>query len=150
MSDELAPAVGGLFVTDPVPALIGGLRSTGSYVFPKTALSGDPRAIDDAVSEVLLSRQGRLWSWTDSRACPPPPFISKDAQFEPIGIVAVELDKEQMIVLGQLSDHNLIPLLYVGQLMELTLALVGSQDGTPRSTWAWAPVVEPANQAEAG
>jgi uncharacterized OB-fold protein len=136
---SLRPAVDGLFVIDPEPALIGGRRSTGSYLFPLIAGAGDPDAADDDVEQVLLSRHGRVWSWTDTQVSPPPPYIAAADPYEPVGIVAVELEHERMVVLGQLAEGVLLTDLRLGMEMELTTREIGSSAGEPVLTWAWTP-----------
>ncbi|MCU1428720.1 MAG: putative nucleic-acid-binding protein containing a Zn-ribbon, partial [Actinomycetia bacterium] len=99
------PAVEGWFVTDDEPALVGarGTRS-GSYFFPTSlAVSGNPHTPGEERENVLLSRTGRVWSWTTNHYAPPEPYMSPDP-FVPYTVVAVELQREQMVVLGLLAD----------------------------------------------
>ena len=40
-----------------------------------------------------LSRRGRLWSYTENRYAPPPPYPAGES-FEPFAVAAVTLDRE--------------------------------------------------------
>ena len=45
----------------------------------------------DATDEILLSRKGKLWTWTVQRFPPPaPPFIGDPESFVPFGVGYVE------------------------------------------------------------
>ena len=84
------------------PYLIGGkCHQCGTYVFPPRANNCPNPACDgDELAQVPLSRRGTLWSYTENRYAPPPPYPSPDP-FEPFAIAAVELADEGLIVLGQ-------------------------------------------------
>ena len=64
------PAVEGFFTMGDEPQLIGGRLETGGYCFPLHLGGSDPRSPAGSVDEVLLSRRGRIWSFTNS-AYPP-------------------------------------------------------------------------------
>ena len=66
-----------------------------------------------------LSRRGTLWSYTENRYAPPPPYPSPDP-FEPFAVAAVELADEGLIVLGKVVEGTLAADLKVGMEMELT------------------------------
>jgi len=140
MTTDAVPIVDGLFTVGPEPALIGGRRANGSYVFPYGLGGGDPDDVSDDVEKVLLSRFGHLWSWTDSRYRPPAPFIPLTDPFEPVVVAAVELEREQMIVLGQVAPGASTEDLVLGQQMELVVGPIGTEDGQSRVVWMWAPV----------
>ena len=76
---------------------------SGSYFWPTAiAASGNPSAPGEEREPVELSRRGRLWSWTTNHYAPPEPYVAPDP-FVPYTVCAVELDAEQMVVLGQLA-----------------------------------------------
>ncbi len=80
------PAVEGWFTTDGAkPALLGSrCRSCGTYAFPKEAFAcRNPRCASRDFDEVELSRRGRVWSYTDARYQPPPPFVAPSEPYEP-------------------------------------------------------------------
>ena len=105
MSKTRVPAVENWFTTDEsAPALLGakGVES-GSYYWPTAvAVSGNPSAPGEERRPVELSRTGRLWSWTTNHYAPPEPYVAPDP-FVPYTVCAVELGREQMVVLGQLA-----------------------------------------------
>jgi uncharacterized OB-fold protein len=136
-------AIEGWFTLDPqAPALLGShCASCGSYAFPKESFScRNPHcpAPTGRLEEVTLSRRGRLWSFTDNRYAPPPPYVAGDP-FEPYAIAAVELEREKLVVLGQVARGIGVDRLEVGMEMELVLeTLFEDGDGT-HLVWKWRP-----------
>ena len=94
------PAVEGFFTMGDDPQLIGGRLETGGYCFPVHLGGSDPRRPAGAVEEVLLSRYGTIWSFTNSAYPPPPPFIVAEP-YVPVVVAAVELAEEQMLSWGR-------------------------------------------------
>ena len=137
------PAVEGLFTVDgDEPRLIGGrVPGTESYFFPKHLGGTDPRVGPVELEEVLLSRRGRLWSYTTSHYPPPPPFVVTTEPYKPITIAAVELEAEKMVVLGQCSAGITPDDLEAGMDMELTVETLYSdaETGTDYLVWKWRP-----------
>jgi acetyl-CoA acetyltransferase/uncharacterized OB-fold protein len=106
------PAIDGWFATDGSgePYLIGGkCHQCGTYVFPPRANNcPNPSCDGDELAQVPLSRRGTLWSYTENRYAPPPPYPSPDP-FEPFAVAAVQLADEGLIVLGKVvkgTDHH--------------------------------------------
>ncbi len=132
------PAVEGWFTTGDAPALLGGrCRACGTYTFPRQQLvCPNPGCTSRELDEVQLSRRGRIWSYTDNRYQPPPPYVSPDP-FEPYGIAAVELAEERMVVLGQLDGAGEVR---VGQEVELVLGTLFEDDEHEYLVWKWRPV----------
>ena len=139
MSDS--PAIDGWWAFD----LSGAPHLTGAkcpvcdtYVFPPRAGScPNPSCEAGELEPVALSRRGTLWSYTENRYQPPPPYPQRDA-FEPFAIAAVELADEGVIVLGKVADGTLAADLTVGMQMELTtMPLYVDDDGTERTVYAW-------------
>jgi uncharacterized OB-fold protein len=141
VSKTRVPAIDGWFTIDEAePQLIGarGVQS-GSYFWPTgVAVSGNPAAPAEAREEVLLSRRGRLWSWTTNHYAPPEPYVAPDP-FVPYTVCAVELGEEHMVVLGQLATGADPAMLEVGMEMELVLGPLYSDDGHEYVVWQWAP-----------
>ena len=137
-----APAVEGWFTMDAsAPALLG-TRCTecGTYFFPReTRFCRNPACDGTELEEVPLSRRGKVWSFTDNRYQPPPPYMSPDP-FEPYAIAAVELAEERMVVLGQLAGGASIDDLRVGQEVELVLETLYEDDENAYVVWKWQPV----------
>jgi uncharacterized protein len=135
------PAIDGWFATDDVgiPHLIGSkCPRCGTYVFPPRANNcPNPGCDGDQLDHVPLSRRGKLWSYTENRYAPPPPYPAPDP-FEPFAVAAVELADEGLIVLGKVVDGTLAADLQVGMEMELTtMPLFVADDGVERIVYAW-------------
>lgn len=141
------PALGaeGWFTPDdPEPALLG-LRcvTCGTYVFPR-ADYGCPNPACDGTdfAEVRLSRRGRIWSYTDARYQPPPPYVVPTDEHDPFAIAAVELADEGLVVMGQLTAGVKVEDLHVGQEVELVVDVLFSDDDTDHLIWKWRPLAE--------
>lgn len=135
------PAVEGWFATDESGAthLIGGkCTRCATYVFPPRENNcPNPACDSDELALVPLSRRGVVWSYTENRYAPPPPYPSPDP-FEPFAVAAVELEEEGLIVLGKVVEGTLATDLKVGMAMELTtMALYTDDNGVVRTTYAW-------------
>ena len=135
------PAVDGWFTMGDEPALLGSRGAeTGSYFFPKNlAFSRNPIAPTEDLTEVELSRRGKVWSWATNHYQPPAPFMSPDP-FVPYTVVAVELIEEQMVVLGPLAPDADPSTLSVGTEVEVTLGTLYEDDDHEYVIWQWKPV----------
>ena len=72
--------------------------------FPREeAFCRNPGCAGETFDEVELSRTGRVWSYTDARYQPPPPYIPAAEPYEPFALAAVELEAEGLVVLGQVA-----------------------------------------------
>jgi uncharacterized OB-fold protein len=136
------PAIEGWFTTDEEPALLGSRCETcGNVAFPgQTIYCRNPGCDGDTFAEVKLSRRGRVWSYTDARYQPPPPYIPRTDPYEPFAIAAVELDAEGIVVLGQVADGYGVDDLAVGATVELVVEPLYEQDETTYVIWRWKPV----------
>jgi uncharacterized OB-fold protein len=135
------PVVEGLFGdTDGGPRLLGGhCPRCGAWFFPKQwSFCRNPHCDGGPLDDAPLSARGRLWSWTDNRYAPPPPYPARDP-FEPYGVAAVELTDEQMVVLGQLARGTDVAALTLGQEMELVVEPLYEDDEAIRTVWKWRP-----------
>ncbi|MDX1693474.1 MAG: Zn-ribbon domain-containing OB-fold protein [Ketobacteraceae bacterium] len=136
------PALEGWFTMDrDKPHLLGTqCQACGTYYFPRqSTFCRNPECDSEAFEEVKLSRSGRVWSFTNACYQPPEPFIAPDP-FVPFTIAAVELEKEKMIVLGQVVDGVNVSDLAAGMEMELVLDTLFEADDTVKLTWKWKPV----------
>ncbi len=133
------PAVEGLFTMGDAPQLIGGRLETGGYCFPMHLGGSDPRRPAGGVEEVLLSRLGTIWSFTNSAYPPPPPFIVTEP-YVPVVVAAVELAEERMVVLGQVTSGWTVDDLEVGMAVKLDLGVLYTDDEVDYMTWQWRPV----------
>lgn len=142
MSLTQVPAIDGWFTLDPdAPALLGTrCVACGSYFFPKeTTFCRNPECTGREFDEVELSRRGTVWSFTDNRYQPPPPYMSADP-FEPYTIAAVELDRERLVVLGQMVKGIDPTQLRAGLEVELVLDVLFADDEHEYLVWKWKPV----------
>jgi uncharacterized OB-fold protein len=134
-------AVEGWFTMDEeTPHLLGAKGAeSGSYFFPKAlAVSANPAAPFEEREDVLLSRRGRVWSYTTNYYEPPPPYVAPDP-FVPYTVVAVELETEQMVVLGPLATGADPSSLRIGMEVELVLGPLYEDDEHEYVVWQWAP-----------
>ena len=136
------PAVEGLFTIDAgEPRLLGSrCGGCGSYFFPpQREVCRNPGCSDADLTEVALSRLGRLWSYTSANYKPPPPFVA-DEPFESFAIAAVELQEEGLTVLGQVAQGVTLDELHTGMGMELVLETLYEDAERTYLTWKWRPV----------
>ncbi|MER3452185.1 MAG: benzoylsuccinyl-CoA thiolase [Acidimicrobiia bacterium] len=110
-------------------------RSCGSWVFPPvTPFCPNPACGASDLEDRPMSRRGTLWSYTENRYPPPPPYVAGEP-FEPYTVAAVELAGERMIVLGQVANGVPTTALRVGLAMEVTIEPL--PDGL--EVWKWRP-----------
>jgi uncharacterized protein len=148
------PAVEGWFSTGAdgeAPALLASRCTTcGTVVFPRVeGFCRNPACRGREVDEVRLSRTGTVWSCTDARYQPPPPYIPATDPFEPFAIAAVELAAERLVVLGQVAAGYGVDDLAVGDTVELVVEPMHTDDdGVEHLIWRWRPTA--ASDGEAG
>ncbi len=135
-----APVLEGWFTLDAgAPQLLGSrCTACGTYYFPKLkTFCRNPDCAGEQFEEVPLSRTGKIWSFTNAVYQPPEPYVQVDKDaFVPFAIAAVELEKEKMIVLGQVVAGVGVESLKAGLNVELVLEPL--PDG--KLTWKWKPV----------
>jgi len=121
------------------PQLIGGrCKSCGTYFFPKSSVIHKPDCKDRQVEEVLLSRKGRLDSFTVQRFAPPPPFKSP-TPFIPYAIGWVALP-EGVAIAGILTGRK-IEDFEMNMDVELVVEKAWvEEDGNEAMTWKWRAV----------
>jgi uncharacterized OB-fold protein len=138
----IVPALEGWFTMDAEkPHLIGTqCKSCNTYYFPKQSLfCKNPACNSDAFDEVQLSRTGKVWSFTNACYQPPEPYVAADP-YVPYAIIAVELEKEKMIVLGQAVEGVDVSQLKAGMDVELVLEKLFEDEQSVKMTWKWKPV----------
>ncbi|HEY3830998.1 MAG TPA: OB-fold domain-containing protein [Acidimicrobiia bacterium] len=137
-SAKRVPAIDGWFTMDEAaPELIAtrGVDS-GSYFWPPTlAVSANPNAPFEDREPVRMSRTGTLWSYTTNHYAPPEPSV----QEAPYTVCAVELEEEQIVVLGPLATGADASLLRLGMTMELVLGPLVVEDGVEHVIYQWSP-----------
>ena len=140
------PAVEGFFTIEEEAHLIGGrFKKSGSYCFPKSLGGSDPDFPEDEIEEVLLSRVGKIWSYTNSAYPPPPPFIAAEP-YVPIVIAAVELEEEKMVIIGQVVNGYSVEDLSVGMPVEVKGGTLYEDSEYRYLTWMWKPLFEEQKQ----
>ncbi len=141
MSKTKTPAIEGWFSMDSdAPALLGTqCKSCKTYFFPKeTSFCRNPSCAGSEFEEVPLSRRGKLWSFTNNCYKPPAPYVAKDP-YETFAVAAVELEKEKMVVLGQVVPEVGVEDLKAGMEMELVLDTLFEDDENEYMVWKWRP-----------
>lgn len=148
MAHTRTPVVAGWFTADAEPEdfrLLGTRCSACSAVFfpREDSFCRNPGCPGGELTEAPLSRRGRVWSFTDCRYRPPAPYVSDPAvAWEPYTLVAVELESEGMVVLGQTVTGVTVGDLAIGMEMEVVPGLLDEGGVTTRTTWRWRPVRE--------
>lgn len=135
------PAVEGWYSLDADNFhLIGSCcKACGTYYFPKLAtFCKNPSCDSEEFDEVPLSNEGKIWSYTNSCYQPPLPYVSAEP-FEPYTLAAVKLEKEQMIVMGQVADGYTVDDLKVGDDMVLVLDTLHETEDEAKTIWKWKP-----------
>ena len=142
MGDALIPIAAGLFtVADGLPRLIGSqCGRCGTVAFPRQPSC--PKCTSVEVSERLLARRGKLWSWT-IQCFPPksPPYAVDDPDsFEPYGVGYIELPGEVRVE-ARLTEADPARL-RIGMPMELTLVPAPGGEARGAATYAFRPITK--------
>lgn len=135
------PAVAGWFTTDDAPTLLGSrCDSCGVVAFPPRSNGcPNPQCRSTQLSSHPLARTGRVWSYTDARYQPPPPYVSPSDPYEPFVLAAVELDADGLIVLGQMTAGCRADDIRVGLPVELVVEPLLETDDAVQLVWRWKP-----------
>jgi uncharacterized OB-fold protein len=135
------PAVEGWFTVGDDPALLGSrCGSCGTFAFPAEArFCRNPDCDGEEFETVELSRRGTIWSYTDARYQPPPPYVAADP-YVPFCLAAVELAAEKLVVMGQLVAGVTVDELTVGDEVELVVDTLYSEGDDDVLVWKWQPV----------
>jgi uncharacterized OB-fold protein len=135
------PVAEGLFTwPSEAPQLIGSrFPESGVITFP--AATSCPKTSSRVVEQVLLPREGTLWSWTVQAFLPKsPPYAGKETakDFVPYGVGYVQL-ADDVIVEARLTE-NRPDHLTIGMPMELVIIPFTTDDaGNEVVTYAFAP-----------
>jgi uncharacterized OB-fold protein len=134
----MTPVIEGWFTTGDEPALVGTrCRACRTVFFPReTAFCRNPSCTSTDLDETELSRRGRVWSYTDARYQPPPPYVPRTDPYEPFALAAVELEDEGLVVLGQVADGYGVDDLSIGTPVELVVEPLDESS----LIWRWKPV----------
>lgn len=132
------------------PRLLGGCCSgCGTYYFPPgVQYCRNPACDSEQFDEVELSNRGRIWSCTTAEYPPPPPFVAPEP-YTPFALAAVELEKEKIVILGQLATGVSIGDVAIGDEVELVLETLFEDDDKDYLVWKWRPLEAGAEGAAA-
>jgi uncharacterized OB-fold protein len=135
------PAVPGWFTTDDPPVLLGSrCRACGVVAFPpRSDRCPNPSCRGTEVDEHRLARTGTVWSFTDARYQPPPPYVSPSDPYEPFVLAAVELDADGLIVLGQMVEGCTAADVAVGDRVALVVEPLLETEEAVQLVWRWKP-----------
>lgn len=141
MGKKSAAITGWYSLDEDNPHLIGTqCTRCQTYYFPKQRnFCRNPDCGSEAFEEVPLSRKGKIWSYTSASYKPPEPFIAPDP-FVPYTIAAVELDREKMIILGQVVAGVEPTDIKVGDPVELVMDTLYTDDEGEKLIWKWQPI----------
>ncbi len=147
--EKVAVLDGWFTMNQDKPHLLGTrCKGCGTYYFPKQSMyCKNPACDSEEFETVELSRTGKVWSFTNACYQPPEPFVAPDP-FVPFTIAAVELEKEKMIVLGQVIAGVNVSDLKAGMEMELVLDTLFEDATSEKLTWKWQPVSNTATGAK--
>ena len=123
------------------PRLLGNRCSQcGTYYFPAHRnYCRNPACDGESFEPVELSPRGKIWSYTNACYPPPPPFVASDPH-EVFALAAVELEKENLVVLGQLAAGVSVSDVKIGDEVEITLDTLSEDDKHRFVVWKWRPV----------
>ncbi|MEV0092703.1 zinc ribbon domain-containing protein [Streptomyces sp. NPDC050738] len=122
--------------------LLGTRCSACSAVFfpREDSFCRNPACTGGELVQVPLSPRGRVWSYTDGRYRPPAPYVSDpSAEWKPYVLLAVELEAERMVVLGQAAPGVELADLTVGMEVEVVPGVLSEDADTTWTTWHWQP-----------
>ncbi|TVZ91904.1 Zn-ribbon domain-containing OB-fold protein [Streptomyces sp. BK340] len=144
MTRTRTPAVSDWFTGEGDEFRLLGTRCTScaSVFFPREDVHcRNPHcAGGTALEEVPLSRTGHIWSYTDSRYRPPSPYVSNpELPWELYALIAVELESERIVVLGQAVPGVTVADLTVGMEVEVVPGVLGEDTETTWTIWQWRP-----------
>ncbi|WP_190138535.1 Zn-ribbon domain-containing OB-fold protein [Streptomyces longispororuber] len=144
MARRKAPVVARWFAGEGDAFRLLGTRCSrcGAVFFPREDdFCRNPQCGDGELSEVALSPRGRVWSFTDGRYRPPAPYVSDpELPWRPYTLIAVELEAERMVVLGQGAPGVTVADLEVGMEVEVVSGVLHEDAETTWTTWHWRPL----------
>jgi len=136
------PAVEGWFTLEGgSPSLVGSrCTSCGTFAFPAEATyCRNPDCDGQEFETVALSRRGKIWSYTDARYKPPPPYVPAEP-YVPFCLAAVELAAEKLVVMGQVVGGVTVDDLNVGDEVELVVDTLYAERDSDYLVWKWQPL----------
>jgi uncharacterized OB-fold protein len=143
MSRVRTPVVAGWFTGEGDDFRLIGTRCSacGSVFFPREdRFCRNPGCEGGELTELSLSKQGHVWSYTNNHYRPPSPYVTNpELPWEPCALVAVELEAERIVVLGQAASGVTVADLAVGMEVEVVPGVLHEDAETIWTTWQWRP-----------
>ncbi|MGW2507335.1 Zn-ribbon domain-containing OB-fold protein [Streptomyces sp. NPDC001588] len=143
MPHARTPAVAGWFTGEGDDFRLVGTRCSacGSVFFPREdTFCRNPECEGGELTATPLSGRGRVWSYTDTRYRPPSPYVTNpELPWEPYALVAVELEAERIVVLGQAAAGVTVGDLRVGMEVAVVPGVLYEDAETAWTTWNWRP-----------
>lgn len=123
------------------PRLLGSqCRQCHTWYFPQhDQYCGNPECESESFEQVELSNRGKIWSYTNAGYPPPAPFVADDP-YEVFAIAAVELEKEKLVVMGQLVKGVTVDDVKIGDEVELAIETLYEDDENQYMVWKWKPL----------
>ena len=123
------------------PRLLGSqCTACNTYYFPKhEQYCRNPSCESESFDQIELSNRGRIWSYTNAGYPPPPPFVADDP-YEIFAMAAVELEKEKLVVMGQLVKGVTVDDVKIGDEVELALETLFEDEENEYIVWKWKPI----------
>lgn len=124
------PIADGLF-TWPTeqPQLIASRRASGGLTFPA----------EKNEEQVLLSREGKLFTFTTQEYPPPSPYGGPTGPGEFVRYAVGMVELPEGILIEGVIPLDAATVLSIGQTMKLVVAPFVSKDSTERVTYTWVP-----------
>lgn len=143
MPHARTPVVAGWFTGEGDDFRLVGTRCSacGSVFFPREdTFCRNPECEGGELTATPLSGRGRVWSYTDTRYRLPSPYVTNpELPWEPYALVAVELEAERIVVLGQAAAGVTVGDLRVGMEVEVVPGVLYEDAETAWTTWNWRP-----------
>jgi uncharacterized protein len=137
------PVVAGWFTGEGDDFRLVGTRCSacGSVFFPREDFfCRKPGCEGGELTETSLSKRGRIWSYTSNHYRPPSPYVTNpELPWEPYALIAVELEAERIVVLGQAASGVTVADLAVGMEVEVVPGVLHEDVETIWTTWQWRP-----------
>jgi len=123
------------------PKLLGSrCDACGTYYFPiHEQFCRNPDCESEKFSTAELSSKGKVWSYTNAEYAPPEPFKASDPH-EVFAIAAVELEKEKLIIMGQMQQGVNVADVKIGDEVKLILESLYEDDENDYVVWKWQPL----------
>lgn len=143
MTKPHQPAVTGWFMTEGDRCQLLGTRCAqcATVFFPRRdGFCANPRCAGTVFDEIELSDRGVIWSYTSVNYQPPEPYVAdQDEEWVPYVLLAVELEAERMLVLGQAAPEVTVDDVEVGMPVRIVAGVLYEDSETVYTTWNFVP-----------